>query len=237
MPGVRSPSRRARCRTRTGRFARREALHAPARETCRRSSRPPRQGDVSASSVISVDRNEASAISPAWLRPWTVLARPKSRTLACPLSVTNMLAGLMSRCTIPLACAACNASAICTASRRSSPVARGRLSMCCFSVLPSSSSVVMKSRPVDLVDVVDGADVRVVQCRGRPRLAPEAFEGVGCLRQDPRGGTSAPRPGRVSCPRRGRRRPCHRFRSAPRCGSGREFGQSPREAPCAERPY
>ena len=31
---------------------------------------------------------------------------------------------------------------------------------------------------VDLVDVVDGADVRVVQCRGRPRLAPEAFEGV-----------------------------------------------------------
>ena len=30
-------------------------------------------------------------------------ANPKSRTLACPRSVTKMLAGFMSRCTIPLA--------------------------------------------------------------------------------------------------------------------------------------
>jgi hypothetical protein len=43
-------------------------------------------------------------------------ARPKSKTLACPWSVTKMLAGLMSRWTIPLACAASSASAISIAS-------------------------------------------------------------------------------------------------------------------------
>jgi serine/threonine protein kinase len=31
---------------------------------------------------------------------------PKSRTLTCPPVVTKMLAGLMSRCTMPLSCAA-----------------------------------------------------------------------------------------------------------------------------------
>ena len=39
-------------------------------------------------------------------------ASPKSSILACPRSVTKILAGLMSRCTMPLECAASSASAI-----------------------------------------------------------------------------------------------------------------------------
>ena len=46
---------------------------------------------------------------------WT-FARPKSRTLACPRLVTKIFAGLMSRWTMPSACAASRASAISIAS-------------------------------------------------------------------------------------------------------------------------
>ena len=49
-----------------------------------------------------------------WLEElaFVIFASPKSRILACPLLVTKMLAGLMSRCTIPWPCAASSASAI-----------------------------------------------------------------------------------------------------------------------------
>ena len=40
------------------------------------------------------------------------LAKPKSSTFTEPFSVTRMLPGLRSRCTIPAACAAASASAI-----------------------------------------------------------------------------------------------------------------------------
>ena len=43
------------------------------------------------------------------------LASPKSSSFAWPRSVTKMLAGLMSRWTMPFACAAASASAICDA--------------------------------------------------------------------------------------------------------------------------
>ncbi len=90
-----------------------------------------------------------------------------------------MFAGLMSRCTIPRACAVSSASAICD---------------------PSSSSVVELERPrpetvpqrlaleqfhrdeglaLVLVDVVDRADVGVLERGGGPRLAPQPLE---CLR-------------------------------------------------------
>ena len=44
-----------------------------------------------------------------------------------------------------------------------------------------------------LADVVDRADVRVVERRGGARLAPEAFERLAVVRADPRAGTSARR--------------------------------------------
>jgi len=47
-----------------------------------------------------------------WRCSATSLARPKSRILACRRVVTKMLAGLISRCTIPLEWAASKASAI-----------------------------------------------------------------------------------------------------------------------------
>ena len=50
-----------------------------------------------------------SLLAAAALR--VTFARPKSRILAWPRRVTKMLAGLMSRCTMPRACAASSASA------------------------------------------------------------------------------------------------------------------------------
>ena len=58
-----------------------------------------------------------SSGSRARLRAPCFLARPKSRILSClrsrPLSTTNRLAGLISRCTMPLAWAAARALAAC----------------------------------------------------------------------------------------------------------------------------
>ena len=66
----------------------------------------------------------------AWCCSWSV-ARPKSRILACPREVTKMLAGLMSRWTMPFECAASSASAISMAMSSNSFSSGG----CCFSVL------------------------------------------------------------------------------------------------------
>ena len=81
-----------------------------------------------------------SACCPTWLADSIgicILASPKSRILACPRSVTKMFAGLMSRWTMPLACAASSASAIsmrqATAAFRSPA---GVPAMRCFSVCP-----------------------------------------------------------------------------------------------------
>ena len=73
-------------------------------------------------------------------------ASPKSRILACPRSVTKMLAALMSRWTIPLPCAASSASA--TSMARGSRISRsrGRPAMRCFRVTPSRYSMAMKAR-------------------------------------------------------------------------------------------
>ena len=68
------------------------------------------------------------------------LASPKSRTLTTPLGVILMLAGLRSRWTMPLSCAASSASAICraTAVPRRAGAARGRVRSA--RVGPSTSS-------------------------------------------------------------------------------------------------
>src|SRR5882762_10362086 len=59
---------------------------------------------VAAEPTVAADRIEGWAVR---------LAKPKSRILAWLRLVTKMLAGLMSRWMIPLACAASRASAIC----------------------------------------------------------------------------------------------------------------------------
>ena len=118
-----------------------------------------------------------------WRRADVCLARPKSRSFAWPRSVMKMLPGLMSRWTRPLPCAASSASAICS---------------------PTSTAMsVGKRLPVDLVverrafqqlhhdemaarvlaDVVDGADVRMVQPRRRTRFALEPVDCSPIARQ------------------------------------------------------
>ena len=68
------------------------------------------------------------------------VANPKSRILACPRSVAKMFAGLMSRWTMPLPCAASSASAISIASGKICSESSGRLAIRCLSVWPSRNS-------------------------------------------------------------------------------------------------
>ena len=75
------------------------------------------------------------------------LARPKSKILACPRVVTNKFAGLMSRWTMPLECAASSASAISIPNSSSNSISNGRPDILCFSVAPSRNSMTMKGWP------------------------------------------------------------------------------------------
>ena len=61
--------------------------------------------------------------------------------------VTNMFAGLMSRWTMPFACAASSASAIWMPRSRTSSISSGLPAIRCRSVCPSSNSIAMKVRP------------------------------------------------------------------------------------------
>ena len=47
--------------------------------------------------------------------------------------------------------------------------------MQCFRVIPSRNSMTMNELVIVFADLVDRADVGVIQRRCRPRLAPEAF--------------------------------------------------------------
>ena len=73
---------------------------APARATCSPSSRRP--PGVVAGAMVSA----RSRFAPGW----RIRARPKSRIVTRPSALTNRLAGLMSRCTIPRSCAAASPS-------------------------------------------------------------------------------------------------------------------------------
>jgi hypothetical protein len=77
--------------------------------------------------------------------------------LRWPRRVTKILAGLMSRCTMPSLFAASSAPAI-----------------LCLSVAPSRNSMTMKARPRSSPDVVERADVGMVQrrCGARFRAKP-----------------------------------------------------------------
>ena len=109
------------------------------------------------------------------------LARPKSRIFAWPRLVTNRFAGLMSRWTMPAACAASSASAISIAERQQQ-----------IDLERAPGDAMLQRRPVEelhdeeraavlLADVVDGADVGVVQRRRGPRLAAESGQGLGIV--------------------------------------------------------
>ena len=104
---------------------------------------------------------------------------PKSSTLAWPRRVTKMLAGLTSRWTMPRACAASRRVGDLDAELEHA-VERQR----------AARELVLQRPAVEqfhddellavvLADVVDRADVRVVERRGDARLAAEAVERFG----------------------------------------------------------
>jgi hypothetical protein len=87
-----------------------------------------------------------SASAAALLAGFT-LARPKSKILACPLSVRKIFAGLMSRWTMPFECAAFSPSATCIATSSIVSNSNGRPEIMCFRVLPSRYSMAMNALP------------------------------------------------------------------------------------------
>src|ERR1700691_1015245 len=93
-------------------------------------------------------------------------ARPKSRIFACPRFVTKMFAGLMSRWTMPFACAASSASAIWMPRVEHGFDLQRLASDPVPECLPLQQFHGDEGSPIGLVDLVDCADVRVVQ-RGR----------------------------------------------------------------------
>ena len=108
-------------------------------------------------------------------------ARPKSRILTWPRSVTKMFAGLMSRWMIPLLWAAQSASAISVAHSITSSSGSGlprdvMLKRRAFHKLHGN-----KRLAVLRVDLVDRADVGMIQRGRRTRLSAKSFESLRIL--------------------------------------------------------
>ena len=129
---------------------------------------------VSSLGCTAVGASECSA--PPAGRARSIFARPKSRILAWPRALTKMLAGLRSRCTIPLAWADSSASAIWIPRSRSGATSKGPLPD------PLGERLALQQLHRDevlalvLVDLVDRADPGVVEGGGRPGLALETLE-------------------------------------------------------------
>ena len=111
------------------------------------------------------------------------LASPKSRTLACPRLVTKMFAGLISRWMMPAAWAASSASAISMATDSSES---GVQRTSGDAVLQRHAVQILhddERLPVLLADVVDGADVGMVQGGCGACFPPKARERLRVLGQ------------------------------------------------------
>ena len=197
------PFRTTRCRTRkVGAGVKVLRSHLLGRHVRDGSKRAPRTRQA-------VDRRHvgrASSPPPAA----RTLASPKSRIFACPRAVTKRFAGLMSRWTMPAVCAASSASAISIANASSR-----------FDLERAPCDPMLQRRPVEklhdekraavlLADIVDRADVGVVQRRCRSRLAAESCQRFGIPRELSATGTSARQTDAAARPRPCRRRPCRR---------------------------
>ena len=132
--------------------------------------------------------------------PAVQVASPKSRTFALPFGVMMMLSGLMSRCTMPAACASASASAICDgevdrASRIQRPAGDDRRQRLAGDELEDQEQLALV-----LADLVQRGDVRVRQRRRRARFAQEPLAPSRHRRQQPAGSTlmATVRPRRVS---------------------------------------
>src|ERR1017187_3210136 len=98
------------------------------------------------------------------------LASPKSSTFTRPSARTMMLAGLISPCTMPAACAAASAWATCAPISAISVTGRGGRPNRSRRPSPFDEPLGDKLLPVRLHQVIDRNDVGVIQCGGRARL-------------------------------------------------------------------
>ena len=101
------------------------------------------------------------------------LARPKSSTLTCPRDVSIRLAGLMSRCVMPCACAASRASTIWSAIATMSGPAIGVLGNPLGQGQPLDEFHRDEADAVALPHVVDDGNIGMVERGCRARLADE----------------------------------------------------------------
>ena len=90
--------------------------------------------------------------------------------------------GLMSRCTMPAACATESARASCAPIRASAGTSSG-LPIIAASDGPSTSSIAMKRRSQQIADLVDRHDVRMIQRRGGAGFLLESPDRVGIARE------------------------------------------------------
>ena len=117
------------------------------------------------------------------LAPVQALASPKSRTLTLPSGVTLTFAGFRSRWTMPFSWASSRASAICLAMASASSTGIAPALQPLGEVLSLDELEDEEELPVRLLEPVDGGDARVVERREELRLAPEAGEALGVLRE------------------------------------------------------
>ena len=115
-----------------------------------------------------------SLLSPSRVDGRTILARPKSISLM-PCRVSMRLPGLRSRWTIPARWASCKASAISIPCRSACSSGSAPFFSRSASASPSRCSITMKSISSCAPDVVQRADVRMVQVGDAARLAFEAL--------------------------------------------------------------
>ena len=128
----------------------------------------------------SVAVSSADSELPPWLSGAS-LAKPKSSNLACPRLVTKILAGLMSRWMIPL-----RVRGVEGIGNLDGQIEQG------FGIDGTAGDAVLQrlafeklhddeSLAVFLVDLVDGADVGMVQCRGGAGFALKTVESLAIL--------------------------------------------------------
>jgi len=109
-------------------------------------------------------------------------AAPKSNTFTSPPGVTKMLAGLISRWTMPLLCAACNAVQICRVNG-GELFQRNRLAADLIFERLSLQQFHHEIRPASIVaHIEERADIRLVQRRGSASLPLEPRQCVGVFR-------------------------------------------------------
>ena len=199
----------------------------PARATCRRRCPSPCPGLVRCSRLTPVVTScLACRVTEDLARGRVTFARPKSRILAWPRLVTKMLAGLMSRWTMPSLCAASSASAISMASAEQH-----------LHFQRTAGDRVLQGHAIQklhgdeglailFADVVNGADVGMVERGSGLGLALKALQRLAVLGDIVGQKLQGDEAVRAECLRPCKPHPCRRRRAFRQCGSARWSGRS-----------